>query len=1057
MSVTVRDFSRLLAQSQLFEPEACRQWLARYAKQHGLQPDAAAEGLAAWLVQSGALSAYQARVLMAGQPGPFVYGAYRVVDRVASGRLAGLFRAVHAATQHPVGLWFLSGPALADATTLAALQQICARACQAAGLQPQLARAWQLVDLGRFKFVVLEDLCGESLDEAAAAQAGLAPAEACRHVWHAAQAVAALHAAGLVHGDVRPGNILLLPQQRIKLLHFPLAPDPLAPPLHARIAQAAASGTALPEADYLSPEAALGQPLGPSADIYSLGCTLYKLLTGRVPFPGGSTQEKLSRHVQQMPQPLEQLVPGVPPALAQGVARMLAKQPQHRPASAMAVCEMLAPHLLSEHLQSSPGPSLPSLAAFQAAIAAESASGPSLGQLAGSAGQPQGLPPTPPTAAPRFVVGTAAAEPAGQQPAPPTPLPVSMPEAAASPAGAGAAAAGTPAAPSPLVDGQPSFPQVVPQTATTGGGPSSGLGRLSRKRDRSQVPVVIGSVAAAVAAMGAFAYFMSTADRSGPQPTATAAKTASGEEEGSSPGRTQAKRTVKPTPSDKQNAPPEAAEQGESPAVPPPPDTAAGVDDPLWELPRRSRPIDVQWLPPGPQLIVHLRPQRLLAHFEGEKLLDPRTLGPLAALLSEQVPKLTGLPLARLERLLVGVYDMSPEPVEVSLVAFAADELVLSDLLAAWNNPAQSEVQADGAAAPAWKGGGRAWWLPAGQSGRTVVSVPEKALAELIASGAGPVALRRQLELLLRSSDQDYELTVLAAPDFLFTGGKALLSGPAEKLKHPLDDFLTFRTDEGEFELPKAVMLSVSLDERLFIELRIDNSSSVRPSPILAREYREKVRSLSRRVNAYLRSLYLSPYSKEVLWDFPDRLAALGGMTTSGIDEHQVVLRAYLPAKAAHNLAMNTYLALLETPGAAPAVAATAGGNNTQPQLTVAQRLEKPMPLSFPRNTLERALEMVSEEIGVPIIILGTDLQVEGITKNQSFGMDEPEQPAREILRKILAKADQAGRLLYVIKRREEDGQQVLYVTTRAAAEKRQDPIPPEFVAKDQQPKKGGG
>lgn len=1043
MPVTVRDFSRLLAQSQLLEPERCRVWLARYAKQRGLEPDSAADGLAAWLVENGAISAYQARVLMAGQAGPFVYGAYRVFDRIASGRLAGLFRAVHLPTQHPVALWFLSGPALSDPAVLSSLHEQCRRVSQACAARTQLARPWQLVDLGRFKFVVLEDMVGESLEESASLKQPLAPAEACRYVWHAAQGVAALHAAGLVHTDVRPANLLVHGQSQIKLLHFPLAPDPLAPPLHVRLAQAASKGDALPEADYLPPEVAMGQPFSPAADIYSLGCTLFRLLTGRVLFPNGNAAEKLACHTQQMPPPLEQLVPGVPAALVQCVALTLAKNPQQRLPSAEKLCEALAP-FVEAHRLGVPAQVSPSYEAFQLAMAGAPSSQPA----ATAYGMPVAQAPVVATSTPVPIQPLPAAGPCTPQ------VPGSPPLAAQRPSSPGAmpqpiyapqppeSSAAQPAAMGYTGSAQPDVPVVV----APAGAPSAGLARVRRAQNRSQLPVVIGSVGAAIAAIAAFAYLMSSGSTEKTQPASQTAGAKSGNSSrvsDATPTGDKPPRTVKVNGGANEGS---GAPPSEGPTVPPRVDTAAGVDEPLWELPRHGQPIVLEWLPPGPQMVVVLRPQRLLAHPEGEKLLDTRTLGPLAAILTEQVPKLVGIPLARLERLVVGIYDKSPDPIEVSLVAYAADELVLDELRTAWGNPAPADAKGpDGSTVSAWQREGRAWWLPVGEQGRTVAALPQAALPDVVAAGNAPTVLRRQMELLLLASDQEHEFTLLVAPDFLFTGGKSLLSGPVEKLKQPLNDFLTFRTDNGEFELPRGVMLSAALDERLFIELRIDNSSSLRPSPILAREYLAKVRGLSRQVNSYLRSLNFSPYSKEVLWDFAERLRALGRLTTSGIDENQVVLRAYLPAKAAHNLVLNTYLALLETPGIAPAVAA-ASGNNAPVQLTAAQRLEKRMPLSFPRNTLERSLEMVSEEIGVPIIILGTDLQIEGITKNQSFGMDEKEQPARDILLKILAKADPAGRLVYVIKPRQEDGQEVLYITTRAAAEKRQDPIPPEFA-----------
>jgi hypothetical protein len=111
--------------------------------------------------------------------------------------------------------------------------------------------------------------------------------------------------------------------------------------------------------------------------------------------------------------------------------------------------------------------------------------------------------------------------------------------------------------------------------------------------------------------------------------------------------------------------------------------------------------------------------------------------------------------------------------------------------------------------------------------------------------------------------------------------------------------------------------------------------------------------------------------------------------------------------------------------------------------LTAQDRLAQKITLSFPRNTLEKCMELLSEEMGVPIVIIGTDLQLEGITKNQSFGMDDRDKPAGEILRAVMLKANPAGKLVYVIK--SEEGAEKIFITTRAAAEKRGDTIPAEL------------
>ena len=96
---------------------------------------------------------------------------------------------------------------------------------------------------------------------------------------------------------------------------------------------------------------------------------------------------------------------------------------------------------------------------------------------------------------------------------------------------------------------------------------------------------------------------------------------------------------------------------------------------------------------------------------------------------------------------------------------------------------------------------------------------------------------------------------------------------------------------------------------------------------------------------------------------------------------------------------------------------------------------------------------MIAEEIGVPIEILGTDLQLDGITKNQSFGLEERDQTADAILRAILAKSNTDGKLVFVV--RSKNGVESIEITTRAAVAKRGDTLPPGFATPAVQAKDG--
>src|SRR5207248_1069958 len=144
----------------------------------------------------------------------------------------------------------------------------------------------------------------------------------------AARALAAAHAAGLVHRDIKPGNVLVGRGGRVKITDFGIARAAGSAPL-------TRPGVLLGTPAYLAPEQAAGQPAGPAADLYALGIVAYQCLTGRVPFRG----DPLAVALAHQHQPLPPLPPQVPAAVAALVTDLTAKDPAERPASAGEVAE----------------------------------------------------------------------------------------------------------------------------------------------------------------------------------------------------------------------------------------------------------------------------------------------------------------------------------------------------------------------------------------------------------------------------------------------------------------------------------------------------------------------------------------------------------------------------------------------------------------------------------------------------------------------------------------------------------------------------------------------
>jgi serine/threonine-protein kinase len=152
--------------------------------------------------------------------------------------------------------------------------------------------------------------------------------QACAGLEHA-------HDAGLVHRDVKPGNLLLREDGALKITDFGIARA-------VEATQLTQVGSVLGTAAYLSPEQAAGEPVTAAADIYGLGVVLYELLTGRTPFVFESVTDLVAKHRESTVTPVRELEPAVPEALEAAVMKCLARNPDYRPASAAALAHELA-------------------------------------------------------------------------------------------------------------------------------------------------------------------------------------------------------------------------------------------------------------------------------------------------------------------------------------------------------------------------------------------------------------------------------------------------------------------------------------------------------------------------------------------------------------------------------------------------------------------------------------------------------------------------------------------------------------------------------------------
>ncbi|MGD9644701.1 MAG: hypothetical protein AB7U73_03250 [Pirellulales bacterium] len=468
----------------------------------------------------------------------------------------------------------------------------------------------------------------------------------------------------------------------------------------------------------------------------------------------------------------------------------------------------------------------------------------------------------------------------------------------------------------------------------------------------------------------------------------------------------------------------EAADEAASSAVAAPTASTEGTPaasvalDAFWQAPTAGSPLELDYLLPGVQAVLAWRVRDFLLQPDAEKLLD--ALGPWGDLAREELPQRTGVALTQIDTLLCGFYGVEEGPPDVIWVLRLREPLKAATLQNNW--PAAT---ADAAEPRAFRAGKFGYWLPAGENGRLLIVCPVDWLSGLVAADGAAPSLRRELELLREASDTQRQFTFLFAPNFLATGGKGLLSGIAVPLRDEIDWLL------GPF--PRGAMLSLQLADTLFVELAVYASADQKPL-VQERNLRRRWAELPTRASEYLTTVSLSDYNRAVLERWPRMLDVLVDYTRADVEERVVRLRAYLPAIAAHNLALAGWLAL-----EAPTLGTVAVSDSAKPndlQTLLARRIS----LSFPRTPLETALELFAAEAGVELEIVGEDLRREGITKNQMLALDVQQQPAGQVLESILRLANAEGKLVYVITSRVDEGdgpREMIVVTTRAAAARR--------------------
>ncbi len=332
------------------------------------------------LVEKKLLTRFQAERLLAGRNSGFLLGQYRILDQLGRGGMGRVFKAEHLAMKRVVALKVLA-PKLMESDRARVL---FLREAQAAAklVHPNVVAAFDAGESQGHFFLVLEFVDGPNLDQLVRRHGPLPVNVACDYTKQTANGLHAAHILGMVHRDIKPANLLLQrsdpryadsssPQEHspglIKISDFGLAR------LHSPVGELAVDlgsticttrNTVMGTPDYLSPEQARDlHETDIRSDLYSLGCTFYYLLTGKVPFPGGTALEKLIRHNSEQPAPLENFRSDVPSQVIDIVQRLMHKDPNERYQTPRELAEALEPFAvrIASQWMAPPAPSNPDL------------------------------------------------------------------------------------------------------------------------------------------------------------------------------------------------------------------------------------------------------------------------------------------------------------------------------------------------------------------------------------------------------------------------------------------------------------------------------------------------------------------------------------------------------------------------------------------------------------------------------------------------------------------------------------------------------------------------
>ncbi len=292
--------------------------------------------LAERLVTEQVLTEFQASRLLRNRANGFVFGRYVILDRLGEGSKGRVFKVQHKLMGRVVALKIIAPHIASRASTIA-------RFCREMRLlgrldHPNVVRAFDADQAGDLLYIVMEYVAGRDLERLLVDRGSLSPAEVAAYMGQAALGLGHAHDRGIVHRDVKPTNLMLSEEGLVKVLDLGLG---VLLEADSGTSFATAAGRSVGTLDYMSPEQTTASEIDGRSDLFSLGCTMYYLLTGQIPFPGSTVVECLTRRAHGKPIPVTDLRPDLSPRLVGVLDKLMANRPEHRFQTAAEAAEAL--------------------------------------------------------------------------------------------------------------------------------------------------------------------------------------------------------------------------------------------------------------------------------------------------------------------------------------------------------------------------------------------------------------------------------------------------------------------------------------------------------------------------------------------------------------------------------------------------------------------------------------------------------------------------------------------------------------------------------------------